>query len=96
MQDLATQNSPLEYDIPPKDAEYDNVPWKHTPSSNSERNSPILVDAEKGTGLEIIYVDFEPGDTHNPANWSHRHKWIVTFVASYFTALTGEICTTLC
>ncbi|KAJ7466776.1 MFS general substrate transporter [Mycena galericulata] len=38
---------------------------------------------------DVIYVDFEAGDKTNPANWSHRRKWLVTFVASYFTALTG-------
>ncbi|KAK7458023.1 hypothetical protein VKT23_009931 [Stygiomarasmius scandens] len=38
---------------------------------------------------DVIYVQFEPDDKQNPANWSRRRKWIVTFVASYFTALTG-------
>ncbi|KAJ7223281.1 MFS general substrate transporter [Mycena pura] len=55
----------------------------------SRRTSPTVVDPEKAQTLDVIYVDFEPGDSRNPATWSLRRKWLVTFVASYFTALTG-------
>ncbi|KAJ7813897.1 MFS general substrate transporter [Mycena olivaceomarginata] len=55
----------------------------------SGRTSLTVVDAEKGGMLDVMYVDFGPGDPRNPATWSPRRKWLVTFVASYFTALTG-------
>ncbi|KAJ7723805.1 MFS general substrate transporter [Mycena metata] len=45
--------------------------------------------AETGQVLDIIYIDFEPGDMHDPANWTPQRKWIVTFVACYFAALGG-------
>ncbi|KAJ7930408.1 MFS general substrate transporter [Mycena leptocephala] len=56
------------------------------PQGTSGRTSPTLVEAEKGG---YIYVDFKPGDPRNPATWSHRRKWLVTLVASYFTGLAG-------
>ncbi|KAF7344296.1 MFS general substrate transporter [Mycena venus] len=56
------------------------------PQGASGRTSPTIVEAEKGG---VIYVDFEPGDPRNPATWSPRRKWLVTFVASYFTGLAG-------
>ncbi|KAJ7812625.1 MFS general substrate transporter [Mycena olivaceomarginata] len=55
----------------------------------SGRTSLTVVDAEKGGMLDVMYVDFGPGDPRNPATWSPRRKWLVTFVASYFTVLTG-------
>ncbi|KAJ7722401.1 MFS general substrate transporter [Mycena metata] len=39
--------------------------------------------------LDVIYIDFEPGDMHDPANWTPQRKWIVTLVACYFAALGG-------
>lgn len=96
-QDLAdtAQVSPVDSQKPLKDVEQNGVSCSVLPTSenirsDSGRTSPTLADAEKGKTLNVIYVDFEPGDMHNPANWSRRRKWLVTFVASYFTALTGK------
>ncbi|KAJ6530057.1 MFS general substrate transporter [Mycena vulgaris] len=88
MQDIAdaARTNPVDSQKPLRDVEHDGAPKTR---SDSGRTSPTLVDAEKGKILDVIYVDFEPGDIRNPANWSHRRKWLVTFVASYFTALTG-------
>lgn len=99
-QDLAdtAQVSPVDSQKPLKDVEQNSVSCSVLPAtenirSNSGRTSPTLADAEKGKTLKVIYVDFEPGDMRNPANWSRRRKWLVTFVASYFTALTGKTIT---
>ncbi|KAJ7607992.1 MFS general substrate transporter [Mycena polygramma] len=69
----------------------DESQWQ---SAQSASPSPVTADSKTCAIVEVekeyvAYVDFEQGDMHNPANWSHRRKWLVTFVASYFTALTG-------
>ncbi|KAJ7151245.1 MFS general substrate transporter [Mycena filopes] len=75
----------------------------HTPTDTvgrqdqpASRSSSILTvtPAEKGSDefkddVKVIYVDFEPGDMRNPANWTHRRKWLITFAACYFTAITA-------
>jgi hypothetical protein len=51
------------------------------PRSSTRPSSPD----EKDT----IYVDFEPGDSRNPANYTLRRKWVMTVSACLFTALSG-------
>jgi hypothetical protein len=38
-----------------------------------------------------IYVEFAPGDPRDPANYSVRRKWAMTFYACLFTALSGTL-----
>ncbi|KDQ50141.1 hypothetical protein JAAARDRAFT_186488 [Jaapia argillacea MUCL 33604] len=52
-------------------------------------------DLEKSlTDSEILYVDFEKGDTRNPQNFSWRRKWTITLTACFFTAISAATTST--
>ncbi|KAF8628520.1 hypothetical protein AX15_003849 [Amanita polypyramis BW_CC] len=44
---------------------------------------------EKPGADQPIYIDFAEGDKKNPANYSIREKWIITFIACSLTFISG-------
>ncbi|TFK52049.1 MFS general substrate transporter [Heliocybe sulcata] len=52
------------------------------------------VEKQPSEGNDPIYVDFEKDDPRNPANFSRRRKWMITFCASFFTGLSAAAAST--
>ncbi|KAH9935971.1 MFS general substrate transporter, partial [Epithele typhae] len=54
-------------------------------SDDQVKNEKFLASQHTTTADETIYVDFDNDDPHNPANFSHKRKWAITFAASFFS-----------
>lgn len=67
--------------------------------SDDERRSHTLASCEKenqssSKSTDIIYVDWEPDDSRNPANFSQTRKWIITITACGLTGLSAAVAST--
>ncbi|KAF8966273.1 MFS polyamine transporter [Flammula alnicola] len=43
---------------------------------------------------EPIYIEFAPGDQHNPIHFSRRKKWVITAIACFATLLASSTAST--
>lgn len=60
----------------------------------SHESSQLEKGSVEGEKQEIFYVEFEPGDKRNPANYTRRRKWAITLTACAFTLLSSSAAAT--
>ncbi|KAI0045798.1 hypothetical protein FA95DRAFT_1607395, partial [Auriscalpium vulgare] len=66
------------------------------PRQSDEERASTHTDVEKRDATrdedekrDIIYVEYEDGDSANPVNFSYARKWTITLVACTFTGLSA-------
>ncbi|KAI0831924.1 MFS general substrate transporter [Trametes gibbosa] len=60
------------------------IEHKHHAKSLSEK------DGSQNDPEEIIYVEYEEGDSRDPMNFSRTRKWVITFTASFFSIIVAS------